>query len=468
MKQVFDNYRLTFVIFLILTLSGITFGQDLGSTSGLFRSKTTTKKSSTTTTKKASTAKKKTAPKKKAPVRSSKSKSVTKSPAKPTTNNDTSNSASAENDSETVSNESAKIATNRVRKLDSDVIITIGNKSTAGSVEMFEIAIGEGNAARNRRLYVQAEEAYLRARKLVPEDSRAIYGLGNIFSDQQRWEEAEVAYRQAVAIEPDNPYANIALSYVLTQPVVGTNVGERYAQAEEIARKAIALDPNNAIGFDQLGVALELRGIISTETQEAYEKALALDPTFALAHAHMGRLMRKRGRTSESSAAYREAIRLSVNVPTMIQVADVMQSQQRYLDSEHLLREALRRDPRNPTGLYLLGRALITRKSFDEAETVLREAVAVSSKSFVSYALLASLYSQSGDLPKAEKTLNQAHEFVSENEKMRLAQEFELVGDGYVKARRNDDAARVYRTAITLDGKKTSLAVKLATAESRK
>ena len=53
--------------------------------------------------------------------------------------------------------------------------------------------------------YFKAEAAYRRAQELKSKDSRAIYGLGNIYSDQQRWEEAEKAYRQAIALEPTAP-----------------------------------------------------------------------------------------------------------------------------------------------------------------------------------------------------------------------------------------------------------------------
>ncbi len=440
--------KLVIFIISIVTMQGLAFGQDLGSTSGLFRSKTSTKKASTSSTKRT-------------PVRVEKKPSSTSSTRKKTT----AKRALPRAKSPTKANADKERSSKAGAKLPDNIVITVGKTTSGNSKESFEEAIAAGNDARNRRLYVQAEQAYGSAIKLDPADSRAHYGLGNIYSDQQRWEDAEASYRRALEIEPNSASANIALSYVLTQPVIGSNLGERYVKAEEIARKAIALDPANAIGYDQLGVAMELRGLISTETEQAYQKAIDLDPGFAVAYAHLGRLMRKRGRTNESSAAYREAMNLSTNVPTMILVADVMQSQQRYLDSEQLLRAALRSDPRNPTALYLLGRALITRKSFDEAEALLLKNLSVSPQSFVSYMTLGSLYYQSGDLGKAEQTLNRTLSFVSENEKKRLAQEFEIVADGLMKLRRNTDAARVYRRAISLDGEKSSLAAKLAIAE---
>jgi tetratricopeptide (TPR) repeat protein len=283
-------------------------------------------------------------------------------------------------------------------------VITGGDKTNGDFEGLFERAIDEGNAARNRRQYAKAEVAYLHARSFNAKDSRAVYGLGNVYSDQQRWEEAERAYRTAIQIEPAAPEAYIALSFVLTQPIVGENLSARFTDAQKYARRAIAIDPRNALAYDQLGVSLELGGKVSTETQQSYRKAIELEPTFALAYAHLGRLLRKTGAADESAAAYLNAIKYSTDAPTMIRVADVMQSQQMYLESERLLRRALAADEINPAALLLLGRALSTRGKFDEAEKILQTAAEVSPDSFDSYTLLGSLARGASDLTRRKNT----------------------------------------------------------------
>ncbi len=471
----FYKYGLLPAIF--VCAAGNSFGQDLGSSNALFNAPAAKTKTAKATAKK--------------PVSKSKStsvpaakKTVSKPPAAKTVVGANQPKSAAKPDAvqgKTPGQKPKQPAAN-------NVIITVGKplpeknkektipvkeeKPAAAAVktpltksqvnELFEQAIADGNAARDEREYAKAEAAYLRAQSLQLKDARAIYGLGNLFSDQQRWEEAERAYRTAIEFEPNAPESYIALSFVLTQPIIGTDLGGRYAEAEKLARQAIKLDPANAVGYDQLGVALELQGKIADETQNAYKKAIQIDPKFALAYAHLGRLLRRRGLINESSAAYRTAIQLSTDVPTMILVADVMQSQQRYVESEQLLRQALREDPKNPTALYLLGRALTTRGSFDEAEKVLKKSASVSPNSFVAYALLGSLYVRREQFNEAEKYLMKALNMVSPNEKVRLAQEFEAVGDGYQKAGKNKDAARVYRQAITLNTGRTALAEKLA------
>lgn len=469
-------YVYVLAAFFVLTAANIR-AQDLGSSNSLFNAPNPKTKETKIAPKKTTTAKK-TAPAKNQSASAADRKTVSKTKSKTDALPARKNAAAVKK----IKNGSPAAAkkpvisgrkgsskqTAKTEPLDAVVIVVKQPVAPAPPVynELFEKAIEEGNAARDAREYVKAEGAYLRAQSLATKDSRAVYGLGNLYSDQQRWEEAERAYRAAIQLEPTSPEAYIALSFVLTKPVNDTNLADRYAEAEDKARQAIAIDPTSAVAFDQLGAALELRGIIGGETQFVYRKAIELEPNFALAYAHLGRLLRRKGLNDESVAAYQKAIQLAADVPTMILVADVMQSQQRYLESEQLLRQSLRQDPKNPTALNLLGRALTTRGSFEEAEKLLKKSADVSPNSFVSYSLLGSLFLRREKFYDAEKYLMKALKMVSANEKKRLAQDFEQVGDGFLRVGKKKDAARVYQQAVLLDAEKTLLADKLAGARN--
>lgn len=311
MLKKLEIYKYGLLLFGLMFLPVSASGQDLGSSSGLFSNpKTRTTASKTPARKSATVARGKN----------------TRNAARP----------------KAVNRPSSGIEISKAPRKSG--IVRVGDEVTEDFEGLFERAIDEGNAARNRRQYAKAEAAYFRARNFKAKDSRAVYGLGNVYSDQQRWQEAERAYRTAIQIEPAAPEAYIALSFVLTQPIVGENLSARYSEAQKYASRAIAIDPRNALAYDQFGVSLELSGKVTSETQQAYRKAIELEPTFALAHAHLGRLLRKTGAADESTAAYRDAIRYSTDAPTMTRVADVMQSQQMYLQSEELLRRALAAD----------------------------------------------------------------------------------------------------------------------------
>jgi tetratricopeptide (TPR) repeat protein len=436
--------------------------QDLGSSNKLFGSG---KKETSSTTKKKTSAKTATKSKSTAAKKSSSSsaKKSTSSASKKATAKGIATDATK---SKTPSKTDNKVAVStetetpkfEIRPAKSEPPIVTKN---VASEEKFDDLIDEGNMARDDRDYSAAEAAYKRARAIKPKDYRAAYGLGNLYSDQQRWEEAENAYRTALQLSPSSGFTHIALSYVLTQPIAAPNLSDRYEEAEMLARKAIELSPRSALGFDQLGVSMELRGQIGQQTETAYRKALQLDDSFAPAYAHLGRLLRRRGAAKESVDAYNKAIERTSDVGTMVVVAEVMQSEQRYKESESLLRRAVNADPQNPAALIMLGRALMALNKSDEAESVLKRSISASQNSFTSNSLLGTLYTRQKNYEMAENSLMQALRSVPSYENQRLAQQFEAVGDGYAKSGKRELATRVYRQAAKLDPDNESLAGKL-------
>jgi tetratricopeptide (TPR) repeat protein len=418
-------------------------GQDLGSSNKIFGS---SPEKTTGTTKKKTSSKTTTAKRKSTPTRRS------TSPAAKTT------TAKKKTDAKAAA--APRAETSKVEIKPANAAEPLVTKNVAAEAK-FEDLIEEGNMARDDRDYSAAEAAYKRARAVKPKDYRAAYGLGNLYSDQQRWDEAENAYRTALQLNPSSGFPHIALSYVLTQPIAAPNLSERYEEAEKLARKAIELSPRSALGFDQLGVSMELRGLIGQETETAYRKALQLDDSFAPAYAHLGRLLRRRGAAKDAAEAYNKAIERASDVGTMVVVAEIMQSEQRYRESEAMLRRAVDGDPQNPAALIMLGRALTALNMLNEAETILKRSVSASQNSFTSNSLLATLYTRQARYEMAENSLMQALRFVPSYENQRLAQQFEAVGDGYVKSGRRGDATRVYRQAAKLDPDQESLARKL-------
>lgn len=440
--------------------------QDLGTSNKLFgggkkeTSPTTKKKTSSKTAKKSKSAaaKRSSASSAKKSTSSSSKKTTVKGSAADATRSRTSSKIGGKDALST------KTETPKVEIRPAKTEPPVGKKNVA-SEEKFEDLIDEGNTARDQRDYSAAEAAYKRARAIKPKDYRAAYGLGNLYSDQQRWEEAENAYRTALQLNQSSGLPYLALSYVLTQPIAAPSLSDRYEEAEKLARKAIELSPRSALGFDQLGVSMELRGLIGPETESAYRKALQLDGSFAPAYAHLGRLLRRRGAVKEATEAYMRAIERASNVGTMVVVAETMQSEQRYKESESLLRRAVNDDPQNPAALIMLGRALMALNRPAEAEPILKRAVAASQNGFTSNSLLATLYTRQGRYEMAENSLMQALRSVPSYENLRLAQQFEAVGDGYAKSGMRREATRVYRQAAKLDPDKASLSGKLTSVK---
>ncbi len=341
-------------------------------------------------------------------------------------------------------------------------------KISAEVAEQVETMLAAGNEARDARAFINAEHAYRTALEMNPRDARAVYGLGNIYTDQQRWDEAETAYRAALKIDSEQAEANIALCYVLLQSNRGGNVAARFAEAEAAARRALAINPQNPFAHAQLGVALEKRGLPFAEIESEYRRAIELEPNFALAHAHLGRLLKKAGKEQDSAISYEQAVELAQDVPMLILVAEVLQSENMFAESEKLARKASQMDEDNPTAMFLLGRALLMLGNFAESEEYLTRSIRISPRTFAVYTALAAVYLRQDKFEDAERILNDATPLAANVERRQLAggAGFSAVGDGYLKRGDRSAALRMYLKAFDLDEKNDQLSAKIAAAKN--
>src|SRR6266851_1061532 len=335
--------------------------------------------------------------------------------------------------------------------------------------EKFEDALTAGNDARDARKFTVAESSYRAALNLKPRDARAHYGLGNVFADQQRWDDAEKSYRQAIAMASSNAEALMALSYVLVQPRTGSNYATRFADAELFARRATQLQPTSAVAFDRLGVAMMARGMFNKDTEAAFRRAVELDPNFVVAQVHLAGILRRLNRRDEAEPLYRAAIDHAKDAPTLVLIADAMQSEQRWNDSEPVLRRALELDPKNPGALFLLGRVMTVNKRYAEAESAFKRAGEINPKSFQVQNLLGRAYLGLERYDDALKTYERAAELASDADRKQLGGAFGFggVGDGFMKAGRTGDAVRAYDRALQLDPNNSDVQQKAAAARAK-
>src|SRR5258707_1662122 len=125
-----------------------------------------------------------------------------------------------------------------------------------------------------------------------------------------------------------------------------------------------------------------VRSIFNNETEAAFRRAMELDPNFVVAQVHLARVLRQMKRNSEADPLYQSAIEKAKDAPTLVLIADSMQSETRWNDSDPVLRRALQLDPRNPGALFLMGRLLSVNRKYAEAEPALKTAVEVHPKFF--------------------------------------------------------------------------------------
>jgi tetratricopeptide (TPR) repeat protein len=117
-----------------------------------------------------------------------------------------------------------------------------------------------------------------------------------------RLTEAEAAFRQALALQPNHSDALHLLG------VVALKAGQLSA-AVELIRLALKHNGQNAVYLSNLGAALSYQRAFG-EAIAAYRQAIRIKPDFAEAHSGLGNALREAGQLDEAAAACRQAVRV--------------------------------------------------------------------------------------------------------------------------------------------------------------
>ena len=116
-----------------------------------------------------------------------------------------------------------------------------------------EQAFDEGMRSFNAGDLRAAAAAFERMLALDPRSARALYQLGNVRQDEQRWSEAAACFRAALAVSPEHAEAHNNLGVVLQ--VLGNA-----SEAEACYARAAALKPELTHPYLNLGRLLEQLG----------------------------------------------------------------------------------------------------------------------------------------------------------------------------------------------------------------
>jgi len=114
---------------------------------------------------------------------------------------------------------------------------------------------------------------------------------------------AEVAYRQALALDPGHTSAAVNLAALLCE-------AGRCAEAIEVCTRALEATPGEPLLHFNLAIALEDAGR-TAQALRSYERCLALDPNLADAHFNAARLHERLGRKREALRHYSAYRRLA-------------------------------------------------------------------------------------------------------------------------------------------------------------
>ena len=225
----------------------------------------------------------------------------------------------------------------------------------------------------NPNKIVEAEQAFIKASQLAPDQAAPWNNLGNLLQKHpHRYDEAEQAYRKAIALDKNHASPWNGLGHLLQHHL------RRYAKAEQAYRKAISLDKTHPFPWYNLGNLLQDLHRYD-EAEHAYRKAIYYDKTFAYPWNGLGHLFQHHHRYEEAEHAYREAIaRDKTFTHPWNGLGHLLQYHlHRYEEAEQAYREVIAHDKTDASPWHNLGNLFQYHlHRYEEAEQAYREAIA--------------------------------------------------------------------------------------------
>lgn len=152
---------------------------------------------------------------------------------------------------------------------------------------------------------------------------------GTLSDREEKYDDAEAAFRKALTIDPNNPMTLNYLGYMMA------NHDRDLTEALAMIQKAVQLDPQNYAYLDSLGWAYFKTGnyaLAEVDLRKAVERD-SNDPTV---HDHLGEVYEKTGHLKQAAEQWEESLKqFAVTVPADTDPGD-MAKVQKLLDSARI------------------------------------------------------------------------------------------------------------------------------------
>jgi tetratricopeptide (TPR) repeat protein len=254
-------------------------------------------------------------------------------------------------------------------------------------------------------------------------------------SDKRQYDAAVPAWKQAVALDPDDPRAH-------------NNLGIALAGAGQVAdaiaeyRQSLALNGNSSQTENNLGSALAEEGKLD-EAQQHFVQALRINPDNASAEVNLGNAYSAQGRTPEAIDLLTKGLAAAPNSPDGQNGLGVALAHAGKLeDATPHLQKAVTLAPQDAGYRYNLGRVYAARSLFAEALPEFSEAARLTNlQDPAILQMLAAMQSETGHYNDAITTAQSALKLARQQQNMTLAKSLEANLERY-QAQASADGSR--------------------------
>jgi tetratricopeptide (TPR) repeat protein len=199
---------------------------------------------------------------------------------------------------------------------------------------------------------------YRKMLEVTPGDARLHSGLGFLYVDAGRLDDAVSELAAAARAMPESPTAHYALGTVLLRK-------GRLRDAEREFLEALRLKADFAEAHRNLGVVFHAQGRLE-EAVTSYAAAVRFDPDSAAAHYNLGRAYAAQGNVPAAIGEYRRALTLQPEeVDTLTSLASALASSGQIDEALVDYRRALELAPDTPAALLDLAFILATSSRSD-------------------------------------------------------------------------------------------------------
>ncbi len=264
---------------------------------------------------------------------------------------------------------------------------------------LFPPELRQAEAALDKKNYSAAEPMLQQVTGKNPNNYRAWFDLGYVYTATGRKPEAIEAYRKSVAAKPDVFESNLNLGLLLAQ--------NGSPEAEQFLRDATRLKPS---GNPQEGLArawLSLGHVLEhpkpAEAVQAFAEAAKLQPNDPEPHLSAGAILEKQNDLPGAEREYQAALAVAPNsADALIGLANIYMQSRRLPQAEAALRQYLALDPKNGPARVQLGRVLEAEGKHTEAAAQLQQGLQLVPDDLNAQRDLAFSYANSGKYDKAE------------------------------------------------------------------
>jgi tetratricopeptide (TPR) repeat protein len=279
-----------------------------------------------------------------------------------------------------------------------------------------------------------------------PTDARGLFDLGYVEDATDHGDAAAAAYRKAIAADPKQFEAHLALGLLLAHRNLLDGAREELKKATECSP-----DPPNPAAQAQAFRALAQleRGTDPAAARDALMSAIRLSPETPADMLLTAQIAEANGDTDVARSAYQRLLdghpKPDLAAEANAGLAQLLLKEKKYGEAEPLLRSALERDPKDAGLTAQLATALLGQGKNDEALPVIESLRQLEPNNTAVDQMLADAYVQAGHPEKADPIYARMAQAHPENEDI-LAEQ----GENLMREKRYPEAQQVLEKAVRL------------------